>query len=78
MNENFKKIVDIIVDVADIPEGDIKEDSMLIDDLDLASLEVLAIMSKIEEQFSVAIDENDLLGIQTVNDIIKLISSKQA
>ena len=51
MTDAFKKIVDIIVDVADIPAETIKEDSLLIDDLDLASLEILSIVSKIEEEF---------------------------
>lgn len=74
MTDAFKKIVDIIVDVADIPAETIKEDSLLIDDLDLASLEILSIVSKIEEEYSIIISEKDLLAVQTVNDIVKLVA----
>ncbi|MBQ7147884.1 MAG: acyl carrier protein [Pseudobutyrivibrio sp.] len=75
MTDAFKKIVDIIVDVADIPAETIKEDSLLIDDLDLASLEILSIVSKIEEEYSIIISEKDLLAVQTVNDIVKLVAA---
>ena len=75
MTDAIKKIVDIIVDVADIPAETIKEDSLLIDDLDLASLEILSIVSKIEEEYSIIISEKDLLAVQTVNDIVKLVAA---
>ena len=75
MTDAFKKIVDIIVDVADILAETIKEDSLLIDDLDLASLEILSIVSKIEEEYSIIISEKDLLAVQTVNDIVKLVAA---
>lgn len=74
--EVLKKVTNIIVDVADIPESEISGDSLLIDDLDLASLEIFAITSKIEQEFSVSISEKELLSVETVNDIVKLIASK--
>ncbi len=74
--EIYNKIVSIIEDVADIPQSDINENSLLIDDLDLASLEILAIVSKIEEEFSVSITEKELLAVESVADIVKLLESR--
>ena len=74
--EIYKKIAIIIEDVADIPASQIKQDSYLIDDLDLSSIEILAIISKIEDEYSIDISEKELLSIQSINDIVKIISSK--
>lgn len=74
--EIYNKIVSIIEDVADIPQSDINENSLLIDDLDLASLEILAIVSKIEEEFSVSITEKELLAVESVADIVKLLEAR--
>jgi acyl carrier protein len=77
MNEIFNTIADVIVDVADIAREDITEESEFIDTLDLSSLEIMAIVAKIEQKFSIKIDENELLSIATVKDLEELIASKK-
>ena len=75
MSETFKKIVAIIGDVADIPEEDIQEESNLIDDLDLSSLEIMSIISKIEKAFSIKMSEKELLSIENISDLLKYVDS---
>ena len=75
MNETFKRIADIIGDVADIPEEDIHEESNLIDDLDLSSLEIMSIISKIEKSFSIKMSEKELLSIENIGDLVKYVDS---
>jgi acyl carrier protein len=75
MNEVFEKIVDIIVDIADIPRDEVKEDSELMDDLNLSSLEIMAIVSKIEKEFSVKFNEKDLLAMSSLADMIDYLSN---
>ncbi len=77
MNEIFNTLADVIVDVADIAREDITEESEFIDTLDLSSLEIMAIVAKIEQKFSIKIDENELLSIATVKDLEELIASKK-
>ncbi len=77
MNEIFNVIADVIVDVADIARDDITEESEFIDTLDLSSLEIMAIVAKLEKEFSIDIDEDELLSIATVKDLEKLIASKK-
>ena len=76
MNEIFEKIAAIIEDVADIPQDEIEVSSSFMDDLDLASLEIMSIVAKIEKEFSVKISEKELLSIETIEDMIKFISEK--
>ncbi len=72
----YEDIVEILVDVADLAKEDISEDSQLIDDLDLASLEIMSVISKLESKYSIKISENELLSVATVEDLINLIQSK--
>ena len=75
MNETFKKIVSIIGDIADIPEDEITEESNLIDDLDLSSLEIMSIISRIEKAFSVKMSEKELLSIENIGDLVRYVDS---
>ncbi|SEL73707.1 acyl carrier protein [Butyrivibrio sp. ob235] len=77
MSEVFDFIADVIVDIADIEKENIKEDSELIDSLDLSSLEILSIIARIEKEYSIKIDENELLSITTIKDLEDIISSKK-
>jgi len=75
VNETFKIIVSIIGDIADIPEDEITEESNLIDDLDLSSLEIMSIISRIEKNFSVKMNEKELLSIENISDLVKYVDS---
>ncbi|QFJ53886.1 acyl carrier protein [Pseudobutyrivibrio xylanivorans] len=77
MENTFEILAKIIEDVADIPKDEIKKDSSFIDDLDLSSLEVLSIVSKLEKELSVKINEDELLEIGTVEDMLEVIESKR-
>ncbi|WP_026497664.1 acyl carrier protein [Butyrivibrio sp. WCD2001] len=77
MSEIFDVIVDVIADVADIEKEEITEDSEFIDTLDLSSLEIMSIISKVEKEFSIKIDEKELLSITTVKELEDLIIEKK-
>lgn len=76
MENYFEEIVDILVDVADLDKDEIEGESLLIDDLDLSSLEIMSVVSKIEKNYSIKISEKELLSVATVNDLAKLVASK--
>ena len=67
----------IIEDIADVSGDDIKEDSSMIEDLDLTSLEIMGIVSEIESKFSIKLSEDEMLGISTVRDLVEIIDSKR-
>ena len=76
MDKIYDKIAAIIEDVADIPQDEFNEESSLMLDLDLASLEIMAIVARIEKDFSITISENDLLSVETLGDAVAVISKK--
>ena len=76
MNEIYSRLAAIIEDVADIPQDDFNEDSSLMLDLDLASLEIMAIIARIEKEFSITLTEDELLSVETLKDAVAIISAK--
>ncbi len=77
MDNILNEIKLIIEDIADVSGDDIKEDSSMIEDLDLTSLEIMGIVSEIESKFSVKLSEEEMLGISTVKDLVEIIEAKQ-
>lgn len=77
MDNILNEIKLIIEDMADVSGDDIKEDSSMIEDLDLTSLEIMGIVSEIESKFSVKLSEEEMLGISTVKDLVEIIEAKQ-
>ncbi len=66
----------IIEDIADISQDEINEGSSMIDDLDLASLEIMSIISAVEKKYKIKISEDEMLSISTVYELANIICSK--
>lgn len=45
-------------------------DSLLAEDLDIDSFDILMLIGELEEEFDINIDENQLEGVTTVGDIV--------
>lgn len=56
-----------------ISETDIKPDSKLIDDLKADSLDIVELVMELEEQYGLEIPDEDMPGLQTVQDVIDYI-----
>ncbi len=55
--EIVSQILAILEDVAEISPEDVNENSVLMDDLDLSSMEILTIVADLEETFGLRIPE---------------------
>ena len=69
----FLKVALIIEDETEIPQEEIQEDSMLMDDLELSSLETMIIVTTIEETFHIRLHEKDWWKLSTVKDVVDVI-----
>lgn len=69
----FLKVALIIEDETEIPQEEIQEDSMLMDDLELSSLETMIIITTIEETFHIRLHEKDWWKLITVKDVVDVI-----
>ncbi|MBQ3796812.1 MAG: acyl carrier protein [Butyrivibrio sp.] len=74
MGDTFTEIVDIIIDIADMAREKVTKNSHFVDDLDLTSLEILAIITKVEKKYSVKFSKNDFEVITTVGDLVSYLS----
>ena len=72
--EIIAQILAILEDVAEIPPEDVSEDSVLMDDLDLSSMEILTIVADLEEAFGLRIPEKELRSFVTISDLADYLS----
>ena len=70
-----EEIIKIIADVAEVPEESINLKTNLIADLDLESLDLVTLVSEIENKYQLEIADKEIKKIQTVEDIVNFLSS---
>ena len=71
----FEKIRDIIVEVLNVEESDVKMESTFIDDLGADSLDVFQIIMGLEEEFDIEIPNEAAESISTVADAVEQIKN---
>ena len=67
--EIVSQILGILEDVAEIAPEDVNENSALMDDLDLSSMEILTIVADLEETCGLRIPEKELRSFVTISDL---------
>lgn len=70
-----EEIIKIIAGVAEVPEESINLKTNLIADLDLESLDLVTLVSEIENKYRLEIPDKEIKKIQTVEDIVNFLSS---
>lgn len=75
-NEILEKIIEIASDVLGTNPDDVNEQTTF-DDLDADSLDRLQLVTAMEDEFDLEIDEEKLLFISSVADAVEAIESAQ-
>ena len=70
-----EEIIKIIAGVAEVPEESINLKTNLIADLDLEPLDLVTLVSEIENKYQLEIPDKEIKKIQTVEDIVNFLSS---
>ena len=73
--EIISQILAILEDVAEVSPEDVTESSVLMDDLDLSSMEVLTIVADLEETFGLRIPEKELRNFVTMEDLVDYLAA---
>ena len=73
----FEQVKDALAESLNIDGGDIKLESNLKDDLGIDSLAAVELSLDLETEFDVEISDEELAALVSVEDIVKLIESKQ-
>ena len=71
----FEKLKQIIVDVLNVDESEIKPETTFIDDLGADSLDVFQIIMGLEEEFDIEIPNEEAEKIVTVGDAVEQIKN---
>lgn len=71
----FEKLKEIIIDVLNVADEDIKMETTFVDDLGADSLDIFQIIMGIEEAFDIEIENEDAEKIVTVGDAVEQIKS---
>lgn len=75
MDQEFKKLVAIIVDVLGVSEDEVTPETTFTDDLGADSLDVAQIIMGIEEEFDLTVDTDSIESIVTVGQALDLIKA---
>ncbi len=71
----FEKLKEIIIDVLNVGEEDVKMESTFVDDLGADSLDIFQIIMGIEEAFDIEIENEEAEKIVTVGDAVEQIKN---
>ncbi|MCB1041342.1 MAG: acyl carrier protein [Acidobacteria bacterium] len=75
MSDIFDQVKALIAEELEVDEGQISMESMIVDDLGADSLDVVELMMRLEEKFSIEIPDDEVDKMQTVGDAVKYIES---
>ena len=67
----LKRVIDLFATMSDADE--ITEESELIDDLEISSMDVLFLISSLEEEFKIKVPEKAIRKMVTVGDVAETI-----
>lgn len=71
MEDNAKKIIEVIADELNMEESEITLDSAFTDDLGADSLDVCQIIMRLEDMYKITIDDEAAMDIKTVGDAVE-------
>ncbi len=75
-NDIFPRIKELIVELLEIDEADVKPESSFMDDFGADSLDIIELLTAVEEAFNVEIPDEDAGKLQTVQDAIDYVAAK--
>ena len=69
----FEKVRKIICDQFDLEEDDVTPETLLEDDLEADSLDLVDLVMSFEDEFQIEVPDEDVENIKTLGDIVKYI-----
>ena len=70
----LEQVVDVIADTLSVKKEAINEDTNLVDDLQVDSLDMVDLVLAIEQEFGIEIKDEDITpDIKTIKDVVELL-----
>jgi acyl carrier protein len=74
--DTYERFKAIAVEVLSVDADKVKPDAKFGDDLDADSLDLVELVMALEEEFDITVDEEELEGIETVEQAHALVTGK--
>lgn len=71
----FEKVQGIIAEQLNVPADKITMDTRLVEDLEADSLDAVEIITRLEDEYGVTVDDDAIMAIKTVGDLVKAIEA---
>ena len=75
-DDQFARFQKCAVEVLSVEESAVKPDAKFGDDLDADSLDLVELVMALEEEFDVTVPEEELEGVETVQNAYDLVAGK--
>lgn len=74
----LEKIIEIAGRLCELEDIELNEDTSIISDMELSSLEFMAFVAEVEGLFNIRIKERELRKIDTLGELAELVEEKLA
>ncbi len=72
-----EQVIKLISEATKIDTAKINMETSFVDDLNFDSLDIVELMMKMEDEFSIEIPEEDAEGLKNVKDIVTYLENKK-
>jgi acyl carrier protein len=72
-----QQVLNILADILAIDCSELTDDTDLVEDLGIESIELVNIVAAIEERMAVALDVRQLMNVRTLHQVVALVASSQ-
>lgn len=69
----LEKIQEMLAEALNLPVEKVAADAKIVDDLGADSLDVVELLSRLEDEYGITIPDEDVEGLVTVGDVVKEI-----
>jgi acyl carrier protein len=75
-NENFNQLRGLIVELLEVDESEVVPEASFADDFNADSLDIIELITAVEDTFKIEIPDEDAEKLQTVQDALDYIEAK--
>ena len=74
----FARVKELIIELLEIDEAEVKPEASFMDDFGADSLDIIELLTAVEEAFKIEIPDEDAGKLQTVQNAVDYVAAKAA
>ena len=73
MIDYLEKVKEILADRAGVDPDEVTDDSYFFDDLNIGKIELMEVITELEDEFEISIDDEEKDEVESVGDLVGLL-----